>query len=93
MAPRVLAVVSFTAHFEVLLQFLLSYAARVTDPAACSLLVLVSTGAEERALSRLVRGEPEALAPVLGRLTIVDLPSAVRLLSLAVFFFLHDNHY
>lgn len=81
MAPRVLAVVSFTAHFEVLLQFLLSYAARVTDPAACSLLVLVSTGAEERALSRLVRGEPEALAPVLGRLTIVDLPSAVRLLS------------
>ena len=82
--PCVLATVSYSGHFRVLLQFYLSYAANVLDPQACGLLALVSTDAEVTSLSTLLYSAEYAAqlgGPVLRRLTIVALPAALEALS------------
>ena len=78
-----LAIVSYSAHFRVLLQFFLSYAVNVVDPAACHLLVMVSTPAETTDLSRLLSTSHNAarLADIRPSLRIIDFPSALKRLS------------
>lgn len=78
-----LALVSFNAHFRVLLQFFLSIGANVVDPGACSLLVLVSTPSETAELRRLLGAPAHAsqLAAVLPQLTVVDFPAVFARLS------------
>ena len=83
-ASCVLATVSFSGHFRVLVQFYLSYAANVLDPHACDLMVLVSTDSEATSLSALLHSPEYATQlskAVLPRLTIVALPAVVTRLS------------
>lgn len=78
-----IATVSYSGHFRVLLQFYLSYAMRVTDPAACHLFVLVSTAAEAAALSALLRSPTyeSQLSPILKKISMIDFPTALTRLS------------
>ncbi len=84
-AACALAVVTYSAHFRVLLQFFLSFAANVIDPSACGLLVLVSTPDETVRLRSYLSNASDTtggrLAVVMQQLTIEDLPSAVARLS------------
>jgi len=76
-----LAVVTYTGHFAILHQFLLSIAAHLLDPAACQYLLLTSTPTESAKLGTLLNGSAAPLAPLLPRLTITDLPHAASQLT------------
>ena len=79
----VLAIVSYSGHFRVLLQFLLSYSVNVLDPSVCGLLIMVSTPTETVSLHALLKTPEYAhrLAAVLPQLHVVDFPATVQQLS------------
>jgi hypothetical protein len=78
-----LAIVSFSAHFRVLVQFFLSYAANVVDPASCAILVMVSTPTEKVELRRWLDAPSYAaqLEVVRPLVTLVDFPAVRQQLS------------